>query len=407
MKRKKRGPGGPRDSRPGGQRYGLLRLRRGGATLYYHADMRNTTFVQPLSFRFSLFCLLAICFFGLPAFAQDAAPAASPVKDAPAATPTDPKELMLMAAKTNGLIGEGMKPWHLKVSFNFYDEKGNSTDQGTFEEYWAGEHKHKIAYTSKAYSQIEFETDNGILLTGMPEAVPYSLAQIQTEFIHPIKLDEKLSKHSEFKMQTINLSGKIMHCLTEIGHNDVAPQPIFVGPAYCLETDQSSLRTVTSVRWPPGISIPESVFTFDNILSFQGHYIARDVESFLDKKLVFKAHLDNLDELKTVNESDFAPLPGNSHIIRRIDVPEEVARKLLLQHPKPVSPPLAQIARIYGDVVIHAIIGADGRILSLHVLSGPAMLQQAALNAVKQWTYKPYILNGEAVQISTTIKVSL
>ncbi|MGA9069398.1 MAG: energy transducer TonB, partial [Terracidiphilus sp.] len=108
-----------------------------------------------------------------------------------------------------------------------------------------------------------------------------------------------------------------------------------------------------------------------------------------------------------VNESDFTPLPGNSHIVRRIDVPEDVARKLLLQHPKPVSPPLAQAARIYGDVVIHAIIGADGRILSLHILSGPAMLQQAALNAVKQWTYKPYILNGEAVQISTIIKVSL
>ncbi|MGA9069504.1 MAG: hypothetical protein WB424_04555, partial [Terracidiphilus sp.] len=245
------------------------------AALYYHADMRKTTFVQPLSCLFSLFCLFALGFFCLPVFTQDAVPAAAPVKDASATLPTDPKALMLLAAKSNGLIGEGMKPWHLKVSFNFYDENGNPKDQGIFEEYWAGEHKHKIAYMSQAYSQIEFETDSGIQLTGMPEVVPDSLAQIQTEFIHPIKFDEKQSKHSEFKEQSIELSGKIMHCLTEIGHNDVAPQPIFVGPAYCLENDQLSLRTISSVHWPPGIYVPESLFTFDNIISFQGHFIAK------------------------------------------------------------------------------------------------------------------------------------
>jgi TonB family protein len=153
--------------------------------------------------------------------------------------------------------------------------------------------------------------------------------------------------------------------------------------------------------------LPTWGYTFDNIASFQGHYIARDLESFYDNKLVFKSHLESIEELKTVSESDFVPQTGSLHVIRRVNVPEEVARKSLLQHPKPIPPPLAEIARIYGDVVIQVIIGTDGRILSMHVLSGPAMLQQAALNAVKQWVYQPYSVNGEAVQVITTIKVSL
>jgi len=53
-----------------------------------------------------------------------------------------------------------------------------------------------------------------------------------------------------------------------------------------------------------------------------------------------------------------------------------------------------------------AIIGKDGTIQNLHVISGHPLLSQAALDAVKQWRYKPYVLNGEPVEVDTTIQVN-
>ena len=73
---------------------------------------------------------------------------------------------------------------------------------------------------------------------------------------------------------------------------------------------------------------------------------------------------------------------------------------------KPPYPPLARQARIQGMVVLQAVIGKDGTIQNLRVVSGHPMLAQAALEAVKQWRYKPYYLNGEPVDVDTTINVN-
>jgi TonB family protein len=72
----------------------------------------------------------------------------------------------------------------------------------------------------------------------------------------------------------------------------------------------------------------------------------------------------------------------------------------------PVYPPDAKAARIQGTVVLHAVIGKDGKIQSLHVISGPPELTNSAIDAVSQWVYKPYLLNGEPVEVETTITVT-
>ena len=71
----------------------------------------------------------------------------------------------------------------------------------------------------------------------------------------------------------------------------------------------------------------------------------------------------------------------------------------------PVYPPIAKAARIQGTVVLSALISKQGTIEDLRVVSGPAMLQNSALEAVRTWRYKPYILNGEPVQVETQINV--
>lgn len=73
---------------------------------------------------------------------------------------------------------------------------------------------------------------------------------------------------------------------------------------------------------------------------------------------------------------------------------------------QPIYPAIARAARISGSVVIEAIISKAGTIQSLHVLSGPEMLRAAALDAIRVARYKPFLLNGEATEVQTTITVN-
>jgi protein TonB len=78
---------------------------------------------------------------------------------------------------------------------------------------------------------------------------------------------------------------------------------------------------------------------------------------------------------------------------------------MLLNKTSPVYPPIAKAARVSGTVVLQATISKTGTIEGLKVISGPQMLQGAALEAVKTWRYRPYLLNNEPVEVDTTINV--
>ena len=78
----------------------------------------------------------------------------------------------------------------------------------------------------------------------------------------------------------------------------------------------------------------------------------------------------------------------------------------LIYQVQPTYPPAARAARIQGPVVIKAVISRDGAIENLKVISGHPFLVKAALDAVSQWRYRPYILNGEAVEVETQVTVN-
>jgi len=91
---------------------------------------------------------------------------------------------------------------------------------------------------------------------------------------------------------------------------------------------------------------------------------------------------------------------------QRIRVSQGVSQGLLIHKVQPQYPPLARQARIQGVVVLQALIGKDGSIQNLHVVSGHPLLTTSALEAVKEWRYRPYYLNGEPVGVETTINVN-
>jgi periplasmic protein TonB len=90
---------------------------------------------------------------------------------------------------------------------------------------------------------------------------------------------------------------------------------------------------------------------------------------------------------------------------RSLNVSSGVAEGNLLEKILPQYPAIAKAARIQGTVVLQATISKTGMIQNLKVISGPPMLQQAAVDAVRSWRYKPYLLNGDPVDVETTINV--
>jgi protein TonB len=78
---------------------------------------------------------------------------------------------------------------------------------------------------------------------------------------------------------------------------------------------------------------------------------------------------------------------------------------MIVQRVLPEYPAIPRAARIEGTVVLEATISISGTIEHLRVVSGPVLLQQAALNAVQQWRYRPYLLDGQPVEVETTVNV--
>lgn len=107
------------------------------------------------------------------------------------------------------------------------------------------------------------------------------------------------------------------------------------------------------------------------------------------------------------------PIPGTKPVMPVAPHPtvhvfrtSTILQGMLIRRVEPMYPPMARAAHIQGPVVLAAVISKDGTIENLRTLSGHPMLVSAAVTAVSQWRYRPYILNGEAIEVDTQITVN-
>jgi len=104
--------------------------------------------------------------------------------------------------------------------------------------------------------------------------------------------------------------------------------------------------------------------------------------------------------------SNLAIVPKLQPVVpQRVRISQGVTSGLLIHKVEPPYPVIAKSARIQGSVVLKAIIDRDGSIQDLQLVSGHPMLVPSAIQAVKQWRYRPYLLNGQPVEVETTITV--
>jgi periplasmic protein TonB len=99
------------------------------------------------------------------------------------------------------------------------------------------------------------------------------------------------------------------------------------------------------------------------------------------------------------------PPPPPKATPQRIRVGGNVQQANLIHMVQPQYPEIAKTAHIQGTVILHALIAKDGTIQELQYISGPPLLMRSAMDAVRQWRYRPTLLNGDPVQVDTTISV--
>jgi TonB family protein len=100
-------------------------------------------------------------------------------------------------------------------------------------------------------------------------------------------------------------------------------------------------------------------------------------------------------------------MPAPTGVPQRIRVSSAVTQGLLVKEVQPIYPEEAKVARAQGSVIMAALIGKDGTVQNLRIVNSDSpLLNQAALDAVKQWKYKPYVLNGTPVEVDTNVTVN-
>ncbi len=99
------------------------------------------------------------------------------------------------------------------------------------------------------------------------------------------------------------------------------------------------------------------------------------------------------------------PPPPPKPAQQRIRVGGNVQAAKMLRQVQPTYPQIAKTAHVQGTVILHAVIAKDGTVQELNYISGPPLLMKSAMDAVREWKYQPTLLNGDPVEVDTTISV--
>lgn len=341
----------------------------------------------------SVFCcllLLYLCALTVSSRLAMAQDVGGPKNSAEAMT-SDPNELMLLAAKANGLISDNVRPWHLKATYKLLDEKGNTTDQGVYEEFWVSPTKFKRTFTGTTFTVTDYGTEKGVLRSGKQSGPPYLVSEMRRKFVEPMQSLEVVGIESYDLVQREAGTTKLA-CLSMKDASGAR-----FGPTWCLDADRPVLRISAT---PQGLQMLRSA-----VVSFEGRYIAKDLAFIQSGKTVLSAHLDSIEPIPAIDDALFVA-PGDASPPKPDTVPQgALIVGFAITRVQPDYPDIAKGSRVAGTVVIQAILGKDGRLRNLSVVSGPKILQQAAMDAAKKWVYRPYLLNDDPVEVTTSINI--
>lgn len=334
----------------------------------------------------------------------------------PIGSPPEAKISLLTAALANGIERPNLTPWHAKISFELTDHRGRPLSHGTFEEYWAGPNKYKRIFATTDFNQVEYRTDAGVRRTGSPDGAPSELTMIVDQFLHPIPLDMDSIDAARLQIEVPAIGETKLVCVTvEMPRSATMPiSAIQAGlwrrpnskETYCTDEHSPVLRFQVTAGG-------SSRFVRNSITRFQNSYLPQTVEEYEGsaqaQKTLLTAKLETIEAITSVDDAQFTP-PANAMLPPKVIAlsPRETQSQLL-HHSYPQYdyqlPGEQRSVHWSVDVILSLRVHTDGHVSNLRVENPNCPLEQqhASLDAVRNWTYKPFIRNGEPVEVDTQV----
>jgi TonB family protein len=293
----------------------------------------------------------------------------------------------------------GLKPWHLQMAVQMFDAKGKPGEQGTIEEWWASPGNYKQVYTLPSYTATFVDADGKMFRTPAASHPPALLDVLLRQATHPMPAGREVD---DAQPQISKLAfGKVpLECIMlSQPIQGLKSPPMGLFPTYCLDPGKDSLRLTYNFgtqlvrRNLMGVFQQKTVST-DLTVLIAGVTAAHGQTKILQTQELTSADLAT-DGLEPVGSGSPTKVAAG------------VIAGMALHRAEPIYPPNAKANHITGTVVLHAVIGTDGQIYDLSVQSSPdPELAIAAIAAVRRWSFKPYLLTGQPVEVETTINVN-
>lgn len=296
--------------------------------------------------------------------------------------PNDPVALLQLAWQQNGLHGADLKPWHVRARWTELHHKGRPT-ASTWDEWWAGDNKYKISYTSGNFQQTLFVTEHGPFVLGNPDPPNWNFELVQEAVTGLVPDPQHLSKSSWHKQHQRHGAVEITCAKDKSGEQ------------YCFAGNLPAVRLYT------GRAVETHA---DSLVRFQGRYLPRKVKVLRVGLPEVDISIDQIESIPAVLDSDFLPPKGAVAGGTALAADTVMGEQRIGGDPVDY-PAAARFEGVSGVVWIEATIRPDGSVGDVRGLSGPPMLRASAINAVKTWRFKPLLLAGRPVEVRTRMSV--
>ncbi len=301
--------------------------------------------------------------------------------------PNDPATLLALGAKKNGLQNLQV-PWHLKATYQLLDENGGIRETGTLEEFWKSDLKYKLSYSSQSFNQTDYSSESGLMRTGDQDWPRGSLAVVHESLFPPFPTDDLIHKGPLDGRQK-TLGGAVLSCVklgSELGDG-------YFG-LYCFDPSLPRLR-IADIRHS------EMQTTYNNLVSVGNIYMARDTTFSVLGRAQLRIHVEQIEVVPHIDDNTFVAPQDALGIPRRASV----ETSMIVPKVSKKVPPKDFDNRIHGVVLLRIVVGKDGTVEDVQPVIGSSELTKAAMDAVRQWRYEPYLLNGEPIEVQTTAAV--
>jgi hypothetical protein len=310
------------------------------------------------------------------------------------AVPKNPSDILSLAATLNGVDGANARPWHIKLSYDEFDEDGDNVRSGLLEEFHISPTKYRRIYTTDNFNQTEVATGSALYRSGDQAWPPSAQSSVRDAALRPLYVSTRSSRETRLDKIDRQIGSAKLSCVvfrqTAGIISPSTPRIIVIGamPAFCFDAGTVMLRYKQDMG---------GEITYNNFILFQEHYVARDIAITLAGRAFLKIHVEELGEIAEVRDTFFQPPPGSVDLIgTRVAVPwgavldECVISEGTLNHPRSAN----------GRVNVKVIIDKEGKIRA-DAMDGPPALHKAVLDALHGYKLRPFLILGQPVEVES------